>query len=105
MLNKMLGMLSLCRRAGKVTAGSDAVREAIQERQAKLILLAADLSERSRSLIERAAEAGKVPCRGIKETMPEIAQVMGRETGILAILDSGFASGLERLISTEKEGE
>ena len=46
-VNKVLGMISLCRRAGRLTLGMDAAAEKAWKGEARLLLLAEDLSPRS----------------------------------------------------------
>ena len=44
---KVLGFISLCRRAGRLTTGMDAAVEKAEKGEAHLLLLAQDLSPRS----------------------------------------------------------
>ncbi len=43
-MNKLMGLLSLCRKAGKLRIGSQPVKEAVEAGEAKLVLYAADFS-------------------------------------------------------------
>ena len=56
-MNKLLGALSLCRKAGKLTMGFDPVAESAAKGKAALVLLAADLSA-GRNEAERKNAAG-----------------------------------------------
>ena len=47
MEDKLAGLLGMCRRAGRLTTGFDAVKALAAEGRAALILAAADLSEKS----------------------------------------------------------
>ena len=61
--NKLTGLLGICRRAGHLIVGFDAVKEAICSRKAKVVLTAADLSEKTfatiTSILDKAAERAK----------------------------------------------
>ena len=46
MKNQVLSLLGIARRAGRLSLGHDAVDEALKKREAKLILLARDVSAR-----------------------------------------------------------
>jgi ribosomal protein L7Ae-like RNA K-turn-binding protein len=52
-VNKVLGLLGLARRAGGVAPGTEAVRQAIRDGQAKLVLLAADASRAQIDKVQR----------------------------------------------------
>jgi ribosomal protein L7Ae-like RNA K-turn-binding protein len=51
--SRMSGLLGLARRAGGVTAGTEAVREAIRAGQARLVVVAADASPAQSGKIRR----------------------------------------------------
>lgn len=50
-MNKVLGMLGLAKRAGKVQTGEFLCDKAIKNGQSRLIIIAADISENSRKAI------------------------------------------------------
>ena len=58
MNNKLLSFLGLCRRAGKMTIGNDAVIEEINNGKSCLVLLAGDASQRTAR--EAALKAEKI---------------------------------------------
>ncbi len=107
MTNKAIGMISLCRKAGKLKTGFDAVKEAIEKDEARLVIYAADLSEKSRKSIDWYAEQAysPPPCRQTSLTMEELSAVCGKRTGILAITDPGFAQAVHRLLTQSNEEE
>ena len=47
MINKVYGMLGLASRARKVVSGTDAVIETINKREAELVIIAQDASEKT----------------------------------------------------------
>ena len=107
MTNKMMGIISLCRKAGKLKTGFDAVKEAIQKDEVRLVLYAGDLSEKSRDSIDWQAQQAysPPPCRQVDLTMEELSAVCGRRAGILAITDQGLAQAVDKLLKQSNEEE
>ncbi len=101
--NKVVSLLSLCRKAGRITTGFDAVIECIQDAKARLVLLAGDLSDKTRSEVQYLA--GKSQYTGeilqIQETMDELSAVLGKRTGVLAITDAGLARAIRSELSKQ----
>ena len=48
--NRLLGLLGIARRGGKITSGFDAVKELINDKKDVLVLLAMDLSKTEKEL-------------------------------------------------------
>ena len=61
MKEKLLSMLGIARRAGKIAMGFDAAAEAMHKGEARLLVLAADLSERTERAVRRIAEETNTP--------------------------------------------
>ena len=61
MSEQLLPSLGLVRRAGKLIYGFDAVQAACKDQTARLVLTAADLSQKSRKEIVRTAQMYAVP--------------------------------------------
>ena len=47
-MNRLLGLLSLCRKAGRLRIGFEPVKDAVEAGEDRLVLYAADFSPRSR---------------------------------------------------------
>lgn len=94
MPDSLLGLLGLCRRAGKLAAGFDAVLKAAEKGSAFLVLSASDASERTvRAVREGGAEPVQTPF-----TMAQIGAAIGRsETAVLAICDRSMANRVKTL--------
>lgn len=102
---KWMGMLSLCRKAGKLRIGFEPVKDSIEAGEARLVLFASDFSPRSRERMEKAlAKSGDPPGRRtVEEKMAELARVCGKQAGVVAVADEGFAAGLSRLLCDQTE--
>ena len=106
-MNRWMGMLSLCRKAGKLRIGFEPVKEAAQKGEARLVLYAADFSPRSRERMENAlAKSGSPPGgRTVEGTMQDLARVCGKQAGVVAVADEGFAAGMEKLLCDQTKEE
>lgn len=104
---KWMGMLSLCRKAGRLKIGAQPVKESIEAGEARLILFASDFSPRSRERMEKAlAKSGDPPgSRTVEAAMADLAKVCGKQAGVVAVTDEGFAAGLSRLLSGQTKAD
>ncbi|MBR2715028.1 MAG: ribosomal L7Ae/L30e/S12e/Gadd45 family protein [Ruminococcus sp.] len=103
MNDKLMSMLGLCRRAGKLTLGNDAVIDSINLRKSKLVLLADDCSENTAKAVLRKAHQSNVHAYVIAYTKDDISYAVGKFTAVLSINDNGFAKSVEKLICSLKE--
>ena len=91
MQDDLLKTLGLMRRAGKLSAGEDGVRQAVRKRSAKLILVAADASENSVKRAEGFAEAAQVPLIHLDADKDTLCRALGVNGGAMfAVCDEGF---------------
>lgn len=102
-MNKLLSTVSLCKRAGKLQLGFDQVKEAVLKGEAKLVLTAADLSEKSRKGIELLCGAENIESFVVPVTMDEFDYEIGKRTGIIAVTDPGFAGKLKSMLTADTE--
>ncbi len=92
-----LSLLGLARRAGRLAMGHDAAGDAMQTGQGCLLILAGDLSPRTRRDMVRMAQETGTTLLDTSLSMEDIAQAVGRRTGILCTTDAGFAKKFEQL--------
>ncbi len=102
LLRKVASMLSLARKAGKLTAGADMVKDAVQTGQVQAVFTAADLSSKSLKEVEYACGQSSVPVFPLGIAMDEIAPQIGRRSGILAVSDPGFEAKIRSLLEEIK---
>lgn len=96
-MDKLLSLLGIARRAGKLALGNDPVLEAIRKQDAKLILAAVDLSTRTQKGIAAAAQTGNIPLLQTTISMDEFGFAIGKRVGILSVNDAGFAEKIRQL--------
>lgn len=97
-LKRLLSLLGLAKKAGKLVLGMDAALEASQKDKAELLLLARDFSPRSRRKAEEET-GGKAKLLDAPFTMDDISAALGRRSGIIAVCDRGFAGKINELLA------
>ena len=94
-MDKLLQMMGLARRANLLLAGEEVVADAIAAHKARLVLLAADASERTGKKIRQMAG----------ETLPVLVlpaekDALGKGScAVAAVLDGGFAAKLAQMLA------
>lgn len=91
MQNKLLGSLGLCRRAGALVMGTDAVKDAVLSGSACLVLCARDVSQGSSQRVQRLCQ-NACPVQTMPLTMEELAGLLHRSVGVLAVTDENLAT-------------
>lgn len=94
MNDKMMHMLGIARKAGKLALGTDAAKESIVKHKCALIVMASDLSERTVRHFALLTEEYGIKTLKTDITMDGIAKSVGKKTGVIAVNDMGFANGL-----------
>ncbi len=102
-MEKILNLMHLARKAGKITFGSAACERSFLERKARLLILSNDLSARSAANITQYALDARVKvCRfGNKKLFGNSFQI--KDTGIITIDNSNFARGIDKLLKKLEE--
>ena len=88
MNDRLLSLLGLARRAGRLSLGNDPVLSSMEEGKAKLVLVCPDFG---------------VPLVTIEQTMDQVSMSLGKRCGVLALNDEGFAR--KALTLTKTNGE
>lgn len=96
-MNNPLGrLLGLCRRAGRLTSGDQAVRKEITQGKVKLLILAENASKRTSSAFNEIAQSRTIPVI-IYCSREVLGQILGKPPrSVVAILDEQFARGMLR---------
>lgn len=102
---KLLSLLGMCRRAGKLSCGHDSAVGSLRSKTASLCLLSSDSSERLRQEFEREAsfEGRNIPVKILFSTMEEIGRATGLKSAVLSVNDEGFAKTMLALLNTTGE--
>lgn len=95
-MDKLLSLMGLCRRAGKLGVGHDAVFDAVRKGRAKAVILTSDASPRHERELEAASFPGRIVKAGF--TMEEAGLALGKRSCLFSVEDEGFAHAMEKTL-------
>ena len=100
-MDKVLSTIGLCRRAGKLVIGFDAVVQELDSPKTKAagLVLAADISPKTEKEIRFAAEKHGKEVLKAEFTMDEANDAIGKRVGIFLILDAGLFGSVKNNIN------
>lgn len=101
MERKVLQTLSLCRRAGKLAIGFDAVKETVLKGRSKLLVVSEESSEKTRKEIQYLSERYNVPMIELHEGINDLWYILGKRAGVFSVTDAQLAGKLGRDIAAE----
>lgn len=95
--NKVLGMLGISAKAGKVMSGTDMVLEGIKRRKVKLVIVAEDAAERTlKNMTLACGEYVQIQKFG---KIDEISKAIGKQNrAVIAITDKNLADAILKVI-------
>lgn len=92
--DKVLNLIGLAQKAGKVVSGEFMTEKAVKTGEAALVILAEDASENTQKKFRNMCEFYKVPLR-IHAAKDYLGHAMGKELrASLAVVDNGFAQAI-----------
>ena len=97
--DKVLSMLGIAAKAGKVASGEYQTEHAIKARRAYLAVVAEDASDNTRKMFQNMCEFYKVPIvfYGDKESL---GHAIGRQfRASLAVIDEGLAKAIQKKLA------
>ena len=98
--HKILGIIGLCKKAGKLVFGFDAVLRAVLKKKSGTILISCDFSVKSLNNIKEKLNNFNAQIIILKDiTMQDIYCVLKNKTGVILIQDEGFACAVRKLLS------
>jgi ribosomal protein L7Ae-like RNA K-turn-binding protein len=97
--SRLLSLLSLAVKAGRLQAGEDVCERALRSGEAKLVIVCGDASGNTRKKFENKAFYYNVPCRVVL-LKSELSAAIGKMNRASAVItDSGFAESADRYIA------
>ncbi len=100
---KIMSLLGLAFRAGKVVSGEFAVKEAIRGNTAKLVIVAGDASDNTRKLFHDKSSFYHVPIVDVGDKQM-LGKALGKqERAGAAVLDEGFAAKILEMTDKKQE--
>ncbi len=103
--DELLGLLGLCKKAGKLLLGEEETAAAALAHKARLILIAADASANTAEKTRRCAQAGNAPCFQVDLTKARMGSAAGAAPcAVACITDVGLAAAaLKKLAAADPD--
>ena len=103
MQDRVLSLLGLAAKAGRVVSGGFSAEEAVKSKKACLILIAEDTQTNTLKRFTDKCSHYNIPIRfyGTKETL---GRAVGKESrACIALTDRGFAQGILKILNEQKD--
>ncbi|WP_413627394.1 ribosomal L7Ae/L30e/S12e/Gadd45 family protein [Fructilactobacillus vespulae] len=94
--NKILNLLGIARRAGKIISGEGIVLNAVKKGKVKFLLIASDAGAATTKKFINKTNYYQIPVNN-KLTKSDISDAIGQSRTIVGITDNGFARKLNEL--------
>ena len=103
-MDKLLNLIGLAKKAGKLEVGEEPVGAAARSKHARLILIASDAAENTRRRAKHFGDAGECICIEIPATKEALGKALGRTScALLALTDIGFAEAIAKKLAESDE--
>lgn len=97
--NRVLGLLGLSTKAGKVCFGTDACIDLIERNKVKLIIVATDASDRTKRNLEFICNNNNIKIC-FYGTIDELSRAIGKSNkAVIGIKEENFAKQIEKIIN------
>lgn len=103
MNDRLLSLLGLARRAGRVSMGFDPVCDSAAKGEAVLVLYTEDISAGSLKKLEKSIEPTGVRMTRLSCDMDALAAAIGKNVRIVSLNDAGFAGKAKQLLDAAGE--
>lgn len=96
--NRVLGLIGLSAKAGKVECGADAVEDCIKRGKAKLVIVARDAADRTKENFEFLSKQQRISFV-IYANKEELSKTIGKNNkAVLAIKDKNLSDEIYKII-------
>lgn len=103
MIEKLLSLLGLARRAGRLSLGFDPVCDSVAKGEAALVLYTEDISDGSLKRLRRSMGGTNVKLSRLPCDMEALSMAVGRSVRMVSLNDAGFAGKAELLLEAVGE--
>ena len=90
-MSNLTGLLTICRKAGRLVMGFDPMKDALAEGKACAVIVASDISPKTEKEVRFFSGKKNIPVARTAMTLDEVYFTIGKKAGILTICDKGFA--------------
>ena len=94
---KLTGILSICRKAGKLVLGFDPMKEALEKKQVSGVLTVSDISPKTYKEVYYFCQKKQIPVCPVPLTMFQMSSTIGKKAAVIAVLDKGFFDRIRQL--------
>lgn len=101
-MSSISGLLTICRKAGKLVMGFDPMKDALASGKACAVIVASDISPKTEKEVRFFSGKQNIPVTRTAMTLDEVYHALGKKAGILTICDKGFADKALTLCENEK---
>lgn len=101
MNSKMLTLLGFAAKAGKLCYGMDTATAAVKGKKSRLVITAADISEKSRKEIQFYGAKFNTEVILSDINIDELSHAVGKRCGIISVNDEGFAKAIMDLAKND----
>jgi ribosomal protein L7Ae-like RNA K-turn-binding protein len=91
-------MIMICKKAGRLILGFDAVKKNILNGKVKMVLLTQDVSENTKKEALFVCENSSIKCYSVPYTMEHTEFYLSKKSAVLGVADEGFSVSIENLI-------
>lgn len=105
MNDRILSLLGICKRAGKLITGADTTIDSIRKSKAKLVIFANDFSKSSKKSVQTAANKYNMKTLTINQSKEKIKFTLRKICRVMTTKNKSFANKLEQLIKNKSRGE
>ena len=103
MTNKIITLLGFAAKAGKLSFGFQSSVTAITLRKSKLVLTAADISEKTAKEVRFFANQNKIEEKTLKNIdIQALTNAVGRKCGVVSVNDKNFADSIKTELYKEE---
>lgn len=95
MNKKIISMLSICQKAGKIVSGEFAVEKSLQDGSSYLVIIANDASNNTKKKFENKSFFYKVDCLKFSDKQELSASIGKLNRSVFSIIDEGFANKIK----------
>ena len=104
-MDRLLSLLGIAQKAGKVVSGGFLCEKSIKARQARLVIIAGDAQKNTVSTISNKCTFYNIPF-GFYGTKETLGRAIGKEErSCVAVTDQGLADSINKLLSSGKKEE
>ncbi len=98
---RLLAMIGMSKRAGKLTAGFDTVTEGVRMGTINQVFYASDVSAKTVKELEYICNQENATVTALPVTMDEIKRITAKRSGVFAITDAGLRRKISEMILSD----